>query len=467
MKEDFDPPLENNHEDRLIKLEDMMSDTAYYYFDVSEWESMIEYYLSVLKLDKATRALDFAKIQHPSSLELSLKEAELLSEKSKPNQAIIILDRLQRTFPFDPEIPLQKGNIYSRFGEPIKAIKWFKESLKFADSEQAYDIYMFLSAECMTLDKPNQAIYWLKQLMKEYPDNFEGLYELALVFEGEDRMEEGIAYFQQITEQNPYNHHAWFNLGNLYSMKEMLHEALGAYEFSVIAFDQFSSGWYNQGSIMARLEMYEEAIECFEVTLELEGPTSGTYTNIAECYENMNKAGKAFEFYRKALKHEDSNVDALIGAASSLVELNRLEEALEYCEKALAIETDRPNLQHIYAEVCQGLGFYREARRAYKKVIKLDLENWEVFLDYSGMLWENGKDQEAIEVIESGISLHGNISDLNYRAGCYLYMSGKLTPAFNKWNNAYIDNATQLNQIFDFCADFKNDPLIREFFEQF
>jgi|TARA_B110000046_G_scaffold116715_1_gene123726 tetratricopeptide (TPR) repeat protein len=468
MKEDYDPSFENNNnEERFVKLEDMFSDSAYYYFDVSEWQGIIEYYLSILKLDKATKALNFAKNQHPSAVEISIKEAELLSEKNNPFQAILMLQKLEETFPFDVEIPTQMGEIHSRFGDSLKALNCYKIALDKCSKEEEFHLFLQISAECQNLEKPNQSIFWLKKLIKNHPENIEGLYEIAMVYEGEGLLIEGEAFFNSFIENNPYNHHAWFNLGNLYSFESKLEDALHAYEYSVVSFSEFSSGWFNKGSILARLGRFEDAIECFEATLELEGSAAATYCNIGECHEETEDFGKAMEYYQKALKHDEHYSDAIDGAASCLYLQDKLEDALLYCETGLKQNPQRPGLLHTYAEVCQALGFFKEAKKSYKKVIKVDSDNWEVFLDYSGMLWENGQLEEAIEVIQSGISLQGKIPELNYRTGSYLYMAGDKTNAFNHWNNAFLESPSKINQIFDFCAAFENDLEIKEFFEQF
>ena len=467
MKEDFDPLFEgNDNQNRLVKLEDMFSDSAYYYFDISEWEGMIEYYLSVLKLDKATKALSLAKIQHPNALELFLKEAELMSEKNHPSNALILLQKLELSYPSDADITILKGNIYSRFGDSYRAIKCFKNALSKVNDEDSVDLYLQLAGECLILEKSNQSVYWLKMLIKKNPENIEGLYELALIFEGEELIKDGIKFYRSFLEAQPYNHHAWFNLGNLYSIDNKLEEALEAYDYSVVSFDEFSSGWFNKGSILARLDRFEDAIECFQKTLELEGPSAHTYCNLGECTEEMGELITALDYYKRSLTYDDHFEDAIVGCANCLLELGALEEAFDYCEKGIKINAKSSSLQHIFGEVCQGLGFYKEAKRAYKKVIKLDSDNSDVFLDYSGMLWENGHFEEAIQIIESGLALNQNNAELNYRAGAYLYLTNDKISAFNRWNNAFMESPLKLNQIFDFCNKLKDDTEVVEFFEQ-
>ena len=126
MKEDFDPSYDdNNNQDRLVKLEDMFSDTAYYYFDVNEWEGIIDHYLNTLRVEKAIKALDFAQYQHPNSAELYLKQAEVLMEQNEHNKAIAVLKKLQETYPFNPDIYIGMGDAYSR------KMDYYNESIHF------------------------------------------------------------------------------------------------------------------------------------------------------------------------------------------------------------------------------------------------------------------------------------------------------------------------------------------------
>ncbi|UTW62080.1 tetratricopeptide repeat protein [bacterium SCSIO 12741] len=467
MKEDFDPSFdERNNDDRLIKLEDMFADAAYYYFDVNEWEGIIEHYLSSLKLDKAVKALTFAQNQHPMNLELMLKEAEVLAENKKPAQAIALLKKLETSYPFDPELNMMQGSVYSRFGQHVKALAAYKQALSKMDDARS-DVLLQMSSECQILDMPAQSLFWLKTLLKEEPENIEGLYELSLCFESLDRIQEGISFFQQFVEQNPYNHHIWFNLGNLYTANDQLEEALVSYDYSVLSYDEFSSGWYNKGTLLSKLDRYTEAIECYSRTLELEGPSAPTYCNMAECYENLEDSQNALDYYQKTLDHDESYLEAWIGAANIYLDLNNLENALNYSEKACKLDSSNPQANYIFAEVCQGLGFVEESRKAYKKVIQADSDNWEVYLDYSALLFEHDEKEEALFVIESGITLTGNKVELAYRAGTYCYLMGMKSKAFDHWNTAGMENPQAFIQVFDYCSELQNLLEVQEFFENF
>ena len=465
MREDFDPSYDdnNNNQDRLVKLEDMFSDTAYYYFDVNEWEVIIDHYLNTLRLEKAVKALDFAQYQHPNSAELNLKKAEVFMEQNELDEALSVLKNLDEIYPFNPDIFIGIGDVYSRKMEHYSAIIHYKKALGLCEDGKE-DIYIQLAAECQSLEKPAQSIYWLKVMMNEFPDSIEGLYEMAFCYEVNGNQKLGAEFFKSFLHTNPYNHHAWFNLGNLYTTLEKYEEALNAFDYSVISFEEFSSGWYNKGNILGRLSRYQEAIEAFERTLELEGPAAQTHFYIGDCFENLEKFGKAKIAYQKAIELDEDHLDAWIGAANCYLELGDGEEALNYCEKALKLNSDNSLVQYLYGDVCKSLGYFDAAKRAYDKVIELDHKNSEIYLDYSDLYFCNDEKYLAIEMLETGLEKFKNQPDLIYRMGTYHFLMGRKNNAFEFWTNATIIDDNLKQSIFEYCPQLMADVEIKDFF---
>ena len=464
MKEDFDPSYDdNNNQDRLVKLEDMFSDTAYYYFDVNEWEGIIDHYLNTLRVEKAIKALDFAQYQHPNSAELYLKQAEVLMEQNEHNKAIAVLKKLQETYPFNPDIFIGMGDAYSRKMDYYNAIINYKTALELCEDGKE-EIYIQLAAECQSLEKPAQAIYWLKVMLSEFPDSIEGLYEMAFCYEVNGTQEAGTEFFKTFLHSNPYNHHAWFNLGNLCTTLEKYEEALNAFDYSVISFEEFSSGWYNKGNILGRLGRYKDAIEAFERTLELEGPAAQTYFYIGDCYENIEKFGKAKQAYQKSIELDHDHLDAWVGAANCYLELGDAEEALNFCEKALKLDAKNSLVQYLFGDVCKALGYFDAAKRAFDNVIEMDPSNSEVYLDYSDLLFCNDEKFKAIELLNAGITLFTNQPDLIYRMGTYHFLMGRKNSAFEFWTNATLIDNNLKQSIFEYCPQLKADIEIKDFF---
>jgi hypothetical protein len=78
------------------RYEEMISNNTRYYFDVDEFEEIIDHYLSLAKFNRALKAVQHALIQHPSSTVIQLKKAVILNEKSQPHEALRILKLLKK-----------------------------------------------------------------------------------------------------------------------------------------------------------------------------------------------------------------------------------------------------------------------------------------------------------------------------------------------------------------------------------
>ena len=66
--------LENNEESYAVaKFESMLKENNILFFDVDEFEEIIEYYLQYGRISKAKRALDIGLSQHPYASSLFSK----------------------------------------------------------------------------------------------------------------------------------------------------------------------------------------------------------------------------------------------------------------------------------------------------------------------------------------------------------------------------------------------------------
>lgn len=465
MREDFDPSYEeNDNRDKLVKLEDMFSNTAYHYFDVNEWESLIEYYLSLLKIDKAQKALQLAQHQHPYSDELKLKSAELCLEQNNPDRALPILKKLETRYPSNSEILTLQAEALSKRNDHYGSISIYKRALKLDDADKEH-IYGQLAAECQSLEKTAQSIYWLKVLLNDFPESIEGLYEITFCYEINEQQQEGIAFFTDYLSKHPYNHHAWFNLGNIHTTLEEFDQALSAFDYSVVSFEEFASGWYNKGNILGRLERYSEAIEAFEKTLEYEGPSAQTYYFIGDCYENLENYSLAKDAYKKALEQDQNHYDSCIGLAGCYLELGDPSEALIHCEIALKNGPEKSITQHLYGDICKALGYNQAAKCAYENVITTSPDNWEVFLDLSDLLFCNEEKDQALDILEEALIVFPENSELFYRLGTYYYLTGSLSNAFENWQTAYVLNPELKRTVFEYCPQLSTDTTVVDFFD--
>ena len=64
------------------RFEDMIAQDAQYFFDVDEFEIIVDHYVNECNYRRALRALRFATSQHPCSSELLIRKAQILADES-------------------------------------------------------------------------------------------------------------------------------------------------------------------------------------------------------------------------------------------------------------------------------------------------------------------------------------------------------------------------------------------------
>ena len=125
MKEDFDDIFNNEENSELVnRYEEMLKNNTQYFFDVSEVESIIDYYMDSNKSNTAFHVVEIAAQQHPSSLNIQLKKAQVLLDKGHGLQALKVIEKVERIESSNSDVYLLKGttlNVMGKYGEAVKA----------------------------------------------------------------------------------------------------------------------------------------------------------------------------------------------------------------------------------------------------------------------------------------------------------------------------------------------------------
>ncbi|HMC97707.1 MAG TPA: tetratricopeptide repeat protein, partial [Flavobacteriales bacterium] len=97
-------PLPERNDDQqgcVQRYEAMLHRNDHYFFDVEEFELIVEHYLEQSDMRRAREVLDYAHKQHPGSLDLLFCEAQVLISSGKLNKALEVLDAIGKLEPFN------------------------------------------------------------------------------------------------------------------------------------------------------------------------------------------------------------------------------------------------------------------------------------------------------------------------------------------------------------------------------
>jgi len=469
MEEDFDPYFEGNNQLELSnRFERMLEMDDNYFFDVEEFEDLIDYYLNQSEIKKAKQVIDFSLIQHPTSCSLKLKQAQFYTETHQPNKALEILNIAENLEPFNSEISLTKANIYSQIRQHNKAIEnYFKAVKLIDDSNEKANIYLNIAFEYENLSQFDKALNILKGLLNDNPENETVLYEIAFCYNLKNDTENGISFFTKFIDDYPFSYIAWFNLGIAYNKAELYEKAEEAYDYAIAIKDDFSAAYFNKANSLALQEKYKEAIAIFKETFNYEDPDATTYYYIGECYEKLEDNINAEKNYLKAIKLDAFCADAFAGLAVVSEYQGKDQVALESIKKALDLEINNSEYWYIYGDILAKIENIEEAIVAYYKVLELDKDNEEVWLDLAEAVKKNESIEKAILFLYEGMEKQSTNYSIYIRLSALLLEIGKADDAVEYLNIALSQNKELAQELTEYYPNAILFPAIVETLENY
>ena len=445
------------------RFEKMLKNDEHYFFDVDDFEDIIEYYIEESNARKALKVIDFALLQHPDSFILLLRKAQLLAATNKPQKSLDLLGKLENIEPTNLEVHLTKGNIFSQLRQHSKAVEAFRKTLEYAE-EDIDDILLNIAFEYTNMGKYDKAISYLKEALEVNPENESALFELSFCFEIKGKPEDSIEYYNEFIDNHPYSSSAWFNLGIAFSKQQLYEKAIDAYDFAIAIDEHYSSAYFNKGNALASLEKYNEAIEVYKETFKYEEPDALAYYYIGECYEKLFDYDKAISFYRKASKLDPYLADAWIGIGMVLDEQGKQNESVHYLKKGVEIDKRNAEYWYILGDLQKKRGFTEEAQLAYEKVIELDTENYDIWMDYSDMFYKAGETDHALNVLYRGLQHQASTPNalLYYRITAYLLEKGYKNEATDMFTLGLELDFKNHVSLFNYAPQLENNELLIE-----
>ena len=444
---------ESNHDefsiDKVVRFEQMIENDSFLFLDVEDYEAIIDYYLDIEFNKRAKKAVDVGLEQHPNNLTLSMISAEMLSLDQKYDEALHILKHVHPINPNNVDLLLGIGRLYSILEKFDLAEKYFSLALEnsFEDREM---ILNDLAFEYQNIGNCERAIDVMKEILLLNSDNETTLLEIGVAFNEVERDQEAITFFNQIIDGNPYSYLSWFNLGTIHSKLKNEEEALFSFEMCLAINEKFSAAYYGMANICIIRKEFRKAINYFNITFKIEQPHAYAYCSIGECYEKIGEYDKALTFYEKSLELDICQSNAWIGIGIVKDLKDKPLQAKKYIEKALVYDEYNPEFWYIYAELLQKIGCTSDAEEAFKRVVELDPNNIDAWIDYSDFLYENNALQKALKTIRSAINNNSDENgDLHYRLIAMLIADNKLSEAKNKLHHLLQKDTKTVTRLYE------------------
>ena len=411
------------------KFEKMKRNNESYFFDVIEFESIIDYYIDSNNSIKAFEAATLASLQHPNSVSIQLRKARVLLDKGRAVETLRILKKLENIEPGNHEIYIAKGTAMGILGDIQGAKKMFDYALTL-DTEEIENILFAIVSVLQNLNYYEHMIPYLLRLIEKEPNFNAHIYDLAYAYEKTGDYKNSIFNYLKYLEEEPFSDSAWYNLGIIYNKLEQSEKAMEAYDYALAINYQNTFALFNKGNILSNLERYEEAIPVYLEYLDNEPDSFEAMTYLGECYEKAGENLLSKKYYHEAIELAPEFADPWFGLG--VVELNsgNAADSLIFFRKAVRLDDENPEFWYLLGKAHYLKGEIKAALSCFREALKLDAYYDEVWFDLGKIILRENLPVRAIPYLEHAYKVTGDVPGINYLLSSFYIQTGNKEKAY-------------------------------------
>ena len=434
-EEKFDYSSEEEMLQAVQKFERMKKNNERFFFDVIEFESIIDYYIESNNSGKAFEAAALATEQHPNSTSIQLRKARVLLDKGRAVEALSLLRKLEIIEAGNYELYVSKGTAYGILGDIQGALKMFDKALAL-DSEETENILFSITSVLQNLNYYQQMIPYMLMLVELEPDFKAHLYDLAFAYEKADDFENSIKYYLEYLEEDPFSDSAWYNIGIIYNKLDMFEKAMEAYDFALAINYQNTFALFNKANLLNHIERYAEAIEVYHEYIENEDDSFEAMTYLAECYEKTGDFVMARKYYQEAIDLAPEFADPWFGLGILALSADNIDDSLLYFRKAVRLDEENHEYWHFLGQAYLKSGEKKEAVRCFCEALRLNAYCNETWSDLGKIIFDEGFAEKAIPYLEKAYKVTGDVPGISYLLASLFLHLGVYERAFTHFSSA-------------------------------
>jgi tetratricopeptide (TPR) repeat protein len=410
------------------KFERMRKNNENYFFDVIEFETIIDYYIESNNSIKAFEAANLASEQHPHSVSIQLRKARVLLDKGRAVEALRILKKLENIEPGNHEIYIAKGTAMGILGDIQGAKKMFDFALTL-DSDDTGNILFLITSVLQNLNYYEYLIPYLKRLIGIEPDFYAHIYDLAYAYDKTEDFENSISCYLKYLENEPFSDSAWYNLGIIYNKQEKYEKALEAYDYALAINSQNTFAIFNKGNILCNLDRYSDAIPVYHEYIENEPDSFEAMTYLAESYEKTGDLILAKKYYHEAIELAPDYADPWFGLGIISLESGNPDDSLIFLRKAVRLDDENPEIWYMLGKAHYAKNEKKDTLRCFREALKLDANYNEVWTDLGRMILFDGFVPKALPYLEKAYKVIGDVPGINYLLASFYMHCGFMDKA--------------------------------------
>lgn len=465
MKEDKDNFYEDDIVGAVNRFKSSLITGRTSYFDVSEFEGIVEQLLEEGDLKSSEIAAKQGIQIHPNAVPLQLKYAQVLLNKGHYKKSLKYLEIAEKVDANNPDVHLLKGSARMIMGNEAEALNSFKKAIKFAGAELDEILY-HIGSSYLQIGEIQKAIRYFEKAVRANPNNDMALYDLGFFYDQEGNFKKSIEFYNKYLDVDPFNQYVWFNLGTVYNKTENHTKAIEAYEFAYALNDSFHMAVFNIANALANAERYGEAIGKYFEFLKQEPDNDDAYCYIGECYLNMEDYIQSETYYRKALKINKKNDTGWFGIGLIRWIERQYDESIHFIKKAIRLDDLNSEYWLTLGKIYNDCDNFSGAVQALKKAARIEPANSEIWLVWADVYHKAGEIPNAVRILKKAISHNSNVV-LKYRLTASLLQLRKIKEAIEFAEIAMKQDFGQLEYLFGIYPKAVTNKKFSQFISEF
>lgn len=378
---DFEPDVRN----LVLSFENRQKGQGF--FDVDQLEIIADYYLEVADIEGLEAAVTFGEQLYPANDEIRLRRAHLWSVTGQYNQALKLLQELEKKSPNDTDISYAIGTIYSMTDQPRKAIDYY---LRAANDGYELDlIYAIVADEYYKLNQFSHAINYYRKAVNANPNNDHALFNLASTWDEQEQLDTAVVFFKQLVADHPFS--AW--------------------------------GWYCLGCVHFWRAEYEPSADAYEYALAIDKTMYDAYIGLSDAYRHLGDLGRAVQALHDALPYTSERPFVLYSIGSIFRESGNYNTALSYYHESIK---ENPYYGLAWGDIglCfETMGYKSDAEDHYRKAIDVEPDVDLHWLRLADFYLGGNEYRKACTLLENGRTDAADVYAFDYRLViCYQHM---------------------------------------------
>ena len=423
----------------LKRYKQMLTEQRTEFFDVAEFEFIADQYIDKSQYSNALQACEIALRQHPNSIHVKIKKAQIFLSQLKLHKAIHLLKQLEELENTNPEIMMMLGTCHNLQGEHHLANEYFSKAEHYSFEDRDELLYN-IGISFIQTGAYHQALNYLLKALDENPEHEPVLYDIAFCFEkiGDDA--KAIDYYNKYLDIDPFSESAWYNLGIIYNRLEDFEKAIEAYDFALAIDAGYSAAIFNKANALSAIDNFGDSITAYHEYLRIDPDSVDAHLYLADCYFQMDDFGNAESYYEKTVQLDPGCSDGWFGSGLVKLICDAPLEAIPLLKKSLDINPDCAECWNALGKAFSALNEFKEAKSAYIKALQLDNEIPEYWLSYADLMFSNDKFADALKILEDAENSEAYCAAILYRQAGYLILRQKDDLACEKLESALVED---------------------------